>query len=468
LRAFQPFLKSIDMRTIAVSPSPSEEWENLVTSMVVSEKSVAEVKEEQSNLPKIRTNQIALFTYTGAFDFSIFEDFIKGSFGYNRVLTPLGSVAFGSLRVETRQFNPLDLKMVSQQRRIEGVLKWVLSAAGSNTSPEREQLWSIVQNQAMIAKLHGYSSMEELIKEILQIENISHNIDFRLSIFDLAKIRNVNFSDSSFEVEIEKVKGLKDLQLNVKVERTTDGGFQRTVLKKPFPLDKCEEEPSGKLYRLKKTVEQTLSPFDLVQLELIHRNSILTLDQTWMRAPIKNPVEPFYNVLTAFCSLDKFRNMLLKPEDFKNAPEKMFENAVAWLLSLAGFHTIYLGANSKATKMQFDKLSKFDKYHIGSADIIAYEDNERLLLVDCDLGGLDEMKIQKLTELAKHFKGLCEYEKLEFMPVLFTPKYFGEDMKKKPVAVVDGNIIEGILEDLAKGDRENARSRIRCLFWSSY
>jgi len=450
------------MRTIAVSPPLSEEWQNLVTSMVISEKSVAEVKEEQSKLPKIRTNQIALFTYAGALDFSIFKDFIKGSFGYNRVLTPNGSVAFGALRVETRKFNPLHLKMASQRRRMEETLKWVLSAAGANTSPDREKLWTIVQDQAMVAKLHGYSSMEELIKEILRIENISHNVDFRLSVFDLAKIKNVNFGDSSFEVEIERPKGLKDLQLNVKVERTTEGGFRSPVLKRPFPIDECKEKPTGELCATKKTVQTPiLFPFDTVVLELIHGISALTLDQTYLSVPLRNPVEPFYNTLTAFCPVDKFREMLLKPENFKNAPEKMFENAVAWLLSLAGFQTIYLGANSKATKTNFDKLSKFDKYHVGSADIIAYEDSKRLLLIDCDLSGLDEKKIRKLNELTDHFKSSCEYEELKFVPIIFTPKYLTENMKKKPVCAIDGYIIESILEDLAKGDREGARWKIQ-------
>jgi hypothetical protein len=144
---------------------------------------------------------------------------------------------YGTLRIKTRQFNPLDLKMVSQQRRIEGAWKWVLTADGSNTSQDREQLWAIAKDQDRVAKLHGNSSMDELIRDTLRIENISHSMDFRLSIFDLAKIKNVNFSDSSFEVNIEKPKGLKDLQLNVKVERATDGGFRSTVLKKPFPLE---------------------------------------------------------------------------------------------------------------------------------------------------------------------------------------------------------------------------------------
>ena len=83
------------------------------------------------------------------------------------------------------------------------------------------------------------------------------------------------------------------------------------------------------------------------------------------------------------------------------------------------------------------------------------------MLVDCDIGGADEKKIQKLTELAEYFEDLSEYEEFEFIPVLFTPKYIDRDAKKKGLAIVDGNMIESVLEDLAKGDREQARTRIR-------
>jgi len=351
--------------------------------------------------------------------------------------------------------------MVSKQMATES-WRWVLSAASENNTPDRVQLWEIVRSQSREAKAHGFSSMEDLLKETLRIDDVSHNIDFRLSILGLPKIKKVNFGASAFEAEIETPKGLKDLQLNVNIQRTTNGGRTSTVLKKPFTLADCKEELTGELYLLKKTIQPPdIFHFDSVEIELIHRNSFLTLDRHWSKVPLTNVIEPFYNMLTAFCPLDKFRNMLLKPEDFENAPEKMFENAVAWLLSLAGYHTISLAANSKATKTSFDELRKHDKYHVGSADIIAYEDNQRLLLIDCDISGLDDNKIRKLTELAEYFEDLSQYEEFEFIPVLFTPKYIDEDAKKKGLAIVDGNMIESILEDLAKGDMEQARTRIR-------
>jgi hypothetical protein len=352
--------------------------------------------------------------------------------------------------------------MTAYNRWIEGDLKWFLKASGEAISADRQKFWNMVQEQTGISKRYAYPQMSDLIKKLLRIEQVSHNVDFQLSIFDLAKINKVEVGESSLRVEIEKIKGLEDLQLNVKVERTVRYSTF-SILQKTFPLIDIEvhEDPTQS-HILPMTIKTPLIfPFDNIEVELIHRNSALTLYRTNLNAPLNNVVEPFYNVLAAFCSPDKFEEMLLNPKDFKNAPEKIFENAVAWLLSLAGFHIIYLGANSKATKTEFEKLRKYGKYDVGSADIIAYEDNERILLVDCDLSGLDETKIRKLIELTEHLRSSCEYEDLKFMPIIFTPKYLTEKMKKVAVGVVDGYLIENILKDLAKGDRERARWSIQ-------
>jgi hypothetical protein len=461
LEAFRPFLKSIDARTIAVRVQADGEWENLVTSVFVSELSVAEVEKEHSGLPKVNNDQIKLVLFALPFDYSLFNRFLHGDIPLKWITSPAGEwISFGKSHIKTRQFDPLDIKMVSALMRLSGVLKWVLTATNSNNSPERAQLWATISDQTIEAKRLNYSEMYELIKDVLRKDNVPQNIDFELIISDLAKIKDVTLSTSSVEVEIEKVGGLKDLQLNVQIERETDGGFSKTVLRNVFPIDENGEEHIGKICLLKKTVQTPLLlPYDNIELELIHRNSALTLDRTRMNAPLKNVVEPFFKTLDAFCSTDMFKEMLLKPENFKKAPELIFENAVAWLLSLAGFHTVYLGANAKTTKMHFDVLRKEGGYQIGSADIIAYKDNERLLLVDCDIGGLNETKIQKLIETRDYFKALSNYGKLEFVPVLFTPKRFEWSMKIKPVTVVDGNVIEGILEDLAKGNRKSACSK---------
>ena len=82
------------------------------------------------------------------------------------------------------------------------------------------------------------------------------------------------------------------------------------------------------------------------------------------------------------------------------------------------------------------------------------------MLVDCDIGGINEQKIEKLVDARDYFKSCINYGELEIVPVLFSPKNLEEGAKNKAVTIIDGYAITGILEDIAKGDLESARSKI--------
>jgi len=456
-------LRSIDVRTIAVRSPREEEWENVVTNLAVSEKTVDEVRGLQEKLPEIKNNLMAFFLSALPFDYTVFEGFCQGDIGQTRLTVMGTSVAYGSRHIKTGIFDPLKLKVISSRRRLGGVLKQTLTATNSNTEPRREELWGVVQKQTILAKQLGYENAEDLIKDILRIENVRHDIDFELTISDLAKINSVTFNKSTFAVEISGISGLRNLQLNIVQSRAKNGGSYYPIWRKNLPIGETGKLLVEKCYVAEEDIQPPdLLPFDYLSLELIYRSAGLTLDAFWGKVPLQNVVEPLFKALDAFCPIDKFKEMLLNPKDFENAPEKIFENAVSWLLSLVGFHTIYLDANSKATKTSFDVLRKFDKCEIGSADILAYEDNERLLLVDCDIGGLDEQKIQKLIGAREHIENLSNCQELKIIPVLFSPKTLGETAKNKPVAIADRVVIESMLEELSKGDRKSARSKI-CL-----
>src|SRR5271169_6902005 len=62
IESFSPVLKSLDIRTVAIKLTPSQKtWVNLITSFVVSNRSVDEVKVEHNKLPKIENDQFAIF-----------------------------------------------------------------------------------------------------------------------------------------------------------------------------------------------------------------------------------------------------------------------------------------------------------------------------------------------------------------------------------------------------------------------
>jgi hypothetical protein len=49
--------------------------------------------------------------------------------------------------------------------------------------------------------------------------------------------------------------------------------------------------------------------------------------------------------------------------------------------------------------VSFDVLRNESGIPVGCADIIAYEDNERILIVDCDIGGIDPKRFKNWIRL---------------------------------------------------------------------
>ena len=60
LEALKPALKSMDVRTFAVA-TPEGDWQNLITSVFMTENTVDEVKNQQERIPLLRNNEVALF-----------------------------------------------------------------------------------------------------------------------------------------------------------------------------------------------------------------------------------------------------------------------------------------------------------------------------------------------------------------------------------------------------------------------
>ncbi len=451
LDAFSPVLKSIDLRTVVVTHPSGEHWLNLITSIIASEKTVPEVQNEHKNLPAFRNNQFAIFLQALPFDYSIFEQIIYSKI---KILTP-----YGWNVIHFRKFDPLKLKVGSITEWIDGSLNWTLRSVDRSQEKEREELWSIVNDQNKEAILRNYINIQELIKKTLRIDfSIGDRKDFELVIPSLAKIKTASFKDKKFLVEIRKLVGLRDLQLNLVLKRPNGYTSDNIIWKDIYDVGEGKRQLGEKFCLVEKEFEiDDLLPYDSMDVKLIHRNSALTLDQTHKEAPLENIVEPFLKTLYAFCPSEKFKKMLLEPEKYGKNPDKIFENAVTWLLSLTGYSTIHLGVKIKAKKgnEKFDVLRAESGYEIGCADIIAYEENERLLLIDCDLGLPDDKKIQKLFETVKHFADSKKYRQLRIIPVFVTPKEYNKLVNN--LTVVSHYTLELILKKLAGGNRKEAR-----------
>lgn len=465
LKGFRPVLRSMDVRTVAVRLAPNEGWINLVTSILISEKTVNEVKDQQKSLLEVSENEFKIFLGAWPFEDSIFDQITKGSLLFK------SSEELST--VQTRQFDLLKLKVFSSWRNLNGSVQCVLCAMGGGSPPqEREKLWAVSRSQNAVAKVQNYSSIQELISHVLKIEiSDGEHKDFEVTIGSLAKIDWVGFVNSSFEAKISKLCGVRDLQLNLNLKRF-GSGYSKTIWRQIIPIEESEQEPTNNCIVAKSVKIDDLVPFDQMDAELIHKISALTIDSKQATVPLKNLVEPVLKTLGAFCSLADFKKMLLEPQMFGKEPQKIFETAVCWLLSLAGLNPICLSTKIKDLKgkdRKFDSLKIESGFDVGCADIIAYKDNDCLLLVDCDIGSINETKIQRLLATSKHFEAsLNTYGKLRFVPVLFTTKEC-EQQSETGVRLVGKNVIEIIFEELVKGNRDEAASQIvssNLLMWN--
>jgi hypothetical protein len=71
LEALKPALKSIDVRTFAAATSSGSDWQNLITSVFMTEKTVDEIKNQQERIPPLRSNNIAMFLKAVPFDYTL-------------------------------------------------------------------------------------------------------------------------------------------------------------------------------------------------------------------------------------------------------------------------------------------------------------------------------------------------------------------------------------------------------------
>jgi hypothetical protein len=214
-------------------------------------------------------------------------------------------------------------------------------------------------------------------------------------------------------------------------------------------LGRAESKSTPEVFEI-----QELESFDLLSVELLHRDSSLTLDRDSKTAPLLRPTEPFLKTLESFCTLKEFRKMLFEPE-YGKPPQDVFEDAIAWLLSLAGFDVIRLRLGEK----KFEHLYVGKKHRKGSVDIIAYEENERILLIECTTGPVDPVQVQRLADVKKYFRRkLKGYERLPIVPILFFPGDFRKTSPSIDVMIADHSVIARLFRAVVRGDHEKARS----------
>lgn len=216
MKALEPALKSIDIRTIAITPKLESNWQNLITSVFMTEKTVDEVIEEQKNIPLLRPGiNMRLYVKTCPLNNDFFGELINGQI--------LFLTQHGREKVYFKKFDPTRLKVRSNQKKIAGTYRWILEAESTGTQGERGELWSVAGENEREAIGQGFPNIIKFIENRLGIHySNGSQKDFNFIIPPLAAIENMHFSKTKFEVEIKKVEGLTNLQLNLSHSRDND------------------------------------------------------------------------------------------------------------------------------------------------------------------------------------------------------------------------------------------------------
>lgn len=470
IQAFSASIKCINLGIAAIMPNGKDGWVNLVSSIFLNSNIQNEMEKEQRlSEPKLK---LRLSSSTQGSSFAIFlwsypprylKDLLKQFENGKIQHIPLekGVVFESELPVKIAPFSLSDLNVKQRPDFIRKSDEWKwLEAIRQNLTPDRSDLWTIADKYNGWAKTKGFQDVYAMIREKLDLKTWgkSNVDDVILGIQIPARIIDHQLNGPLLKISIKAICNIKDLYINYYHKRANPQGYLEALPSISPESVKFVSKEDGFFYETSSKSFTDLRPHDYIEVELIHEKApIQSIDTLTIKIPIENPAEPFAKALDSFCSFKDLKSMLLNPKDLERKkfgkPEDAFETAVAWLLTLVGYNTIHLGE-------KHEKLSSNAKVEIGSADIIAYDENIGLLFVDASLTAPDENKIQALVRIKQHFGFLSDESQISIAPVIFSSADQAEISGSRDVRIIWRDRIESILEEAMKGNLEKARSMI--------
>jgi len=273
----------------------------------------------------------------------------------------------------------------------------------------------------------NYSDMYDLLNDIQEIDDYrsGDNRDFVVQVPVYARIAELKPA----KVRVQMHHAIDNLMVNLILKR--DEGYQyKRIDDQQVRVEKCKlvnEEPFCYIesdFSFKKVIK----PHDFFDGSLFKPEiPVLILDRDRAIVLLQNTVEPLTKVLFKPYKFEDFRKHLFEPEQFRK-PQNKFQDAVAVLLSLIGFPTIVLGekrfrkVGEKEKEENIDVVILESGYNVG-IDIIAYRENESLLLIDCTIDFPDERKMSNLTKLASFFSSVKDEKGFpKISSLIFSPK----------------------------------------------
>jgi hypothetical protein len=360
--------------------------------------------------------------------------------------------------IQFTQFNPFAMKINDRPQlpRIRG--KTWNTFITSHSDQTIQKLWQKVDNVYYndIVNRLGYQSMHDFRRNIFHTD--SDQAFFLIELPTYARIDTLTHHYAS----IYHHSTLQDLQVNFFLKRSRDSRYS-IISRTHKQLEKSERgEPGFVSSEMRFEFPCDLKYQDRIEAALKHITvPSVQLDEYHAAVPFEQTIIPLSQTIFAFYPLEDFKQHLFTPEQFKSK-DRVFQDAVARLLSLAGYSIIILGKKQYQVPREktrtYEVLFNDSQYPIGSADLIAHRDNE-LLIIECTTSTPDENKINHLYDVIEYLRNPPLSIPLNITAFIFTPEEYAHN-DDEDVLIVSGSKISEILDEILKNEVEAARTKL--------
>jgi hypothetical protein len=246
----------------------------------------------------------------------------------------------------------------------------------------------------------GFINLDDALKTMVEIENAHSQVVFLMHADIPIRIESIvadkrDTETIAFDMRARAHNMLAYFSINITTQKGSDTQYLGQV-----DLKKAEKNDDYQKWRGTFDISSSFEKDSLIGFALIHKDigyigrSSFYLYQLY-KEEVRNPL---LHALSYFCRLDDFRKMVYSAKgkpvtDLKS--DKKYEVTIQWLLSVAGFQTIWLN--------KYEEL-KVDDHLYGTVDCLAYSEKENMLLfVNCTLGNPSEKELSSYREVYYYF-----------------------------------------------------------------
>ena len=395
---YQNTYQTIDLRVALVNDK--DKWNVLGLHILIKVSHVQTVMEDYQRIAlgrKIDTNKIKIIQKSFPFsDYQMLKLWLIN-----------GKMELDDLPIT---FNPVSgihglnsrIECYNCTKKTVSLSDWPVIRASTALSADNPYYQLVHRDLEMVRDIEcaGFVNIDDAIKTLLGMDYSSSNTLLAIDVDIPARILSIVAEKHeknliSFEVSMISHCMLTDFVVNITSFRSSDKRYFGQITMQPTQKSNDMQKWGGSY-----TIENIFEKNDEVEFVLIHKKigyigtCVVDLNQLY-KDEVRNPL---LHALSYFCPLTDFRNMILKAKgkpviDLKS--DKKYEVTIQWLLSVAGFQSIWLNKHEELN---------FELHQYGTVDCLAYSEKENMLLfVNCTLGNPNEKELLSYREVLHFF-----------------------------------------------------------------